>query len=65
MWAKIKEKYLNTSARKIKNKYKISVWKKKGVVNIDGTEINTNQKTALIIPDGDTNGPVYLIFYTL
>ena len=46
---KIKEKYLNTSARKIKNKYKISVWKKKGVVNIDGTEINTNQKKISLI----------------
>ena len=59
---KIKNKYLNKSAKSIKNKLNISAWKKMGVVSIDGSEIKSNYKSALIIPDGNENGPTYLIF---
>ena len=31
---------------------KISDWKKKGVVNFDGSNLETNLKAALILPDG-------------
>ena len=34
---KINKKYINSSARKIKNRLTISKWKKKGVVSYDGT----------------------------
>jgi len=56
------KKYINSSARKIKNRLKVSKWKKKGIVNYDGTELNTNLKAALILPDGKSNSPAYLIF---
>ena len=59
---KIKDKYLNKSARSIKNKLKISYWKKMGIVNLDGSEIKSNYKSALIIPDGNQQGPTYLVF---
>jgi len=59
---KIKKQYINTSARKISNKLKISKWKKIGVVNIDGTELQTNYKAALIIPDGKPETPIFLVF---
>jgi len=58
----IKNKYVNTSARNISNKMKISEWKKKGVVNIDGTELKTNLNAALIMPDGDGDSPIFLVF---
>ena len=58
----INNKYINSSARKISNRYKIKKWKKKGVVNIDGTELNTNLKAALILPDGKPNTPAFLVF---
>ena len=60
---KIKDKYLNKSARKIKNKLRISVWTKMGIVNLDGSEIKSSYKSALIIPDGDQQGPAYLVFH--
>ena len=58
----IKKKYINTSARKIKNKLKISTWKKKGVLNLDGSELKTNFKAALILPDGKPGTPTFLVF---
>ena len=57
-----KKKYFNTSARKISNKLKISKWKKKGVINYDGSELKTNLKAALVIPDGKIDTPTYLVF---
>ena len=60
--SEIKKKYLNTSARKISNKLKISKWKKKGIVNYDGTELVGNQKAALILPDGKPETPIFLVF---
>ena len=59
---KINKKYINSSARKISNRLKISKWKKKGVVNLDGTELKTNLKAALILPDGKPNTPAFLVF---
>ena len=58
----INNKYINSSARKISNRYKIKKWKKKGVVNIDGTDLKTNLKAALILPDGKPNTPAFLVF---
>lgn len=59
---KINEKYINFSARKIKNKLKISKWKKKGLVNFDGSELQTNYKAALILPDGKNGTHMFLVF---
>ena len=59
---KIKKKYLNSSARNIKNKLEISRWKKQGIVNFDGSELKTNFKAALILPDGKPDTPMYLVF---
>ena len=58
----INKKYVNSSARKISNRLKISKWRKKGVVNFDGTELKTNLKAALILPDGKPDTPTYLVF---
>ncbi len=59
---KIKNKYINISARNIKNKLKISAWKKKGIVNFDGGTLKTNYSAALILPDNNENSPTYLVF---
>ena len=45
----ISEKYINVSAKKIKNYLTIKSWKKKGIVDIQ--QINDKYKAALIIPD--------------
>ena len=59
---KIKKKYMNSSARKIKNRLKISQWKKKGIINYDGSELESNLKAALIVPDNKPNTPTFLVF---
>ena len=59
---KIKDKYINLSARKISNRLKINKWKKKGVVNFDGTDLKTNLRAALILPDGKPDTPAFLVF---
>jgi len=59
---KIKKKYMNTSARNIKNRLKISQWKKKGIINYDGSELESNFKAALIVPDNKPNTPTFLVF---
>ncbi len=58
----INKKYVNSSARKISNRLKISKWKRKGVTNIDGTDIKSNLKAALILPDGKPQTPAFLVF---
>ena len=58
----INEKYVNSSARTISHRLKISKWKKKGVVNFDGTELRTNLEAALILPDGKPDTPAFLVF---
>tara|TARA_B110000438_G_scaffold303532_1_gene365447 strand:- start:215 stop:1207 length:993 start_codon:yes stop_codon:yes gene_type:complete len=59
---KIKEKYFNTSARKLSNKLKVSDWEKKGVVKENGSNFNINLKAALILPDGKPDTPTFLVF---
>ena len=58
----IKDKYINLSARTISNRLKINKWIKKGVINFDGTELKTNLKAALILPDGKPDTPAFLVF---
>tara|TARA_Y100000590_G_scaffold458797_1_gene614339 strand:- start:7638 stop:8633 length:996 start_codon:yes stop_codon:yes gene_type:complete len=58
----IKKKYINSSARNIKHRLKIEKWKKKGVTSFDGNEINTNLRSALVLPDGKPNTPAFLVF---
>jgi len=59
---KINKKYINSSARQINYRLKVSKWKKKGVVNYNGTDLNSNLKAALILPDGKPGSPTFLIF---
>jgi len=59
---KVKKKYLNLSARGISNRLKISKWKRMGVINFDGSELKTNLKAALILPDGEVGTPTFLVF---
>ena len=60
-------KYLNSSARNIKNKKKIKFFKKY-IKNYDDLEIQENALAAIIIPDKDiipdaeTLSPAYLVF---
>ena len=61
----ISKKYINTSAKKIKNYQTIKLWKKKGIVDIE--LINNQKKAALVIPDlavpeGKENSPAFLVF---
>ena len=58
----INNKYINSSARTISKRLEIKKWKKKGVVNFDGTDLKTNFKAALILPDGESNTPAFLVF---
>ena len=53
---------MNLSARKITYRFKVKKWKRKGVVNYDGTELKTNFRAALILPDGKPDTPTYLVF---
>ena len=59
---KIKDKYINTSARGINNRLKISQWKRKGIINFDGSDLSNNKKAALILPDNNETSPVFLVF---
>ena len=59
---KINKKYINLSARKLSNKLKISQWKKKGVVIGNEIQVNNNLKAALILPDGKSETPTFLVF---
>tara|TARA_Y100000590_G_scaffold100669_1_gene114426 strand:+ start:5477 stop:6472 length:996 start_codon:yes stop_codon:yes gene_type:complete len=59
---KIKDKYINSSARTISNRLRIKKWKKKGVINFDGSDLKTNLKAALILPDGKPDTPAFLVF---
>ena len=63
----IKDKYLNTSARKIKNKKKL-IFFKKYIKNFDQLKLDTNLTAGIITPDRDivdnSNriSPAYLVF---
>jgi len=61
----ISKKYINTSAKKIKNYRTIKLWKKKGIVDIE--QLRDKNKAALVIPDlavsdGKENSPAFLVF---
>ena len=58
----INKKYMNSSARKISHRMKISKWKKLGILKSDGAEFKTNLKAALILPDGKPDSPAFLVF---
>ena len=58
----IKKKYVNVSAKKIKNYLPIKKWENKGISNIDNQDLKSNTKAALIMPDGNENSPTYLVF---
>ena len=63
----IPKKYLNSSARNIKNKKK-AIFFKKYIKNFDNLKIEDNLNAAIIIPDKDiipgaeTLSPAYIIF---
>ena len=63
----IPKKYLNSSARNIKNKKKISFFKRY-IENFDSLKVNENFTVGIIIPDKDiipgaeTLSPAYIIF---
>jgi membrane-bound lytic murein transglycosylase B len=63
----ISKKYINSSARNISNRLKVSQWGKKGVNGFDGSKltnkVNPDLKAALIIPDGKPNTPAFLVFH--
>ena len=59
---KINKKFINKSAKKLKNKLKLSEWKKKGIESYFGKSLDGNEEAALIMPDGDMNSPSYLVF---
>ena len=59
---KINKIFFNSSARKLSHKLNISKWKKKGIVNYDGSQLKTNLKASLILPDGKIETPTYLVF---
>jgi len=65
---KIPKKFLNVSARKIKNKKKISYFKKY-IIDFNQHNINENLIGAIvtpdkdIIPDAEKLNPAYLVFY--
>jgi membrane-bound lytic murein transglycosylase B len=58
----VKKKFINTSAKKIKNKLSLKKWKQKGVIKYNGEDFELNLKAALIMPDGKPNTPTYLVF---
>ena len=59
---KIKEKYINSSARDISNRFKISKWKRMGIIIENENRVKKNFKTALILPDGKPDSPAFLVF---
>ena len=58
----INKKYINSSARTISNRLKVNNWKKKGLINFDGSNLKTNLEAALVLPDGKPDSPAYLVF---
>ena len=48
----VDKKYINTSARKISHKLKVSSWKKKGVLNFDGTDLQVGSAITMYASAG-------------
>ena len=40
----------------------VKKWIKKGVISYDGSDLKTNLKAALVIPDGKLGTPTFLVF---
>ena len=59
---KIKKRYINSSARDISNRFKISKWKKLGLIIENEEKIKKNLKAALILPDNKPGSPAFLVF---
>ena len=59
---KINKKYINTSARGISNRLKISKWKDKGIIILEEPYMKKNYVAALILPDGNLDSPAFLVF---
>ena len=59
---KINKKYINTSARNISHRLKISKWKKDGVIKFNDQDLKGNYTAALVQPDGKPNTPIFLVF---
>ena len=63
----VPKKYLNSSARKLHNKKKISYFKKY-IDNYDNIDVNNNYKVSIITPDkdiipgADTYNPAFIVF---
>ena len=63
----VPKKYLNSSARKLHNKKKISYFKKY-IDNYDNIDVNNNYKVSIITPDkdiipgADTFNPAFIVF---
>jgi len=60
--SKINKKYINSSARTISNRLKVKKWISKGIISYDGSDLKTNLKAALVIPDGKLGTPAFLVF---
>jgi membrane-bound lytic murein transglycosylase B len=58
----VKKKYINSSARNISNRLRISKWKKRGVIPIRMVKNEPDLLAALVLPDGKINTPSFLVF---
>ena len=60
----IEKKLINLSAQDISNRLKLKYWREKGILMHNGNElVIDNYKAALILPDGDKDSPMYLVFH--
>jgi len=58
----IKEKYINKSARNISHRFSLLKWEKLGIIFNGNPSLNKNYEAALILPDGKTDSPAFLVF---
>ena len=59
----INKELFNHSARNIKNKKKINKWIEMGIVRENGGKFSElDEIAALVLPDGDSTSPKYLVF---
>ena len=58
----IKDKFINTSARGISYRFKISKWRKLGLEIYGDEKLKESYKAALILPDNKLDSPAFLVF---
>ena len=58
----IKDKFINTSARGISHRLKISKWRKLGLEIYGDEKLKESYKAALILPDNKLDSPAFLVF---